>query len=84
LIFPVVFLLNLPQTARALCVRIWDIWFGMLCPVCAGLAMIAGVEIVRNLLPVGCIDNRADGCFNYRWRHYLPISDGSHQPPGYQ
>lgn len=50
LVFPLVFLLNLPQTARALCVSIWDVFLGMLRPVFAGLAMIAGIEIFRNTL----------------------------------
>ena len=49
--FPLVFLLNLPQTARAICISPLDIFRSMWRPVLAGFVMIAGVEISRRQLP---------------------------------
>ena len=50
LVFPLVFLMNLPQTTKALFVSMWDVFLCMLRPIFAGLAMIAGIEIFRKSL----------------------------------
>ena len=56
LIFPLVFALNLPQTAKALHITPLDIFRGMASPVFSGLIMLACVYLVRSLLPQGLND----------------------------
>lgn len=53
LAFPLVFLLNLPQTAKALHINLMDMFLGMAWPTFAGLLMLASIYLVRGILPPG-------------------------------
>jgi teichuronic acid exporter len=52
LIFPLVFSLNLPRTAKALSIRPFDIARGMCRPALAGLTMLTGVELTRRMVMI--------------------------------